>query len=74
MDFIFAGTGDGKLSKAEFHASNSGNARDASDRIIYEKDTCRLFWDEDGKGGDSKVLFADLASGLNLSHKDFFVF
>jgi Ca2+-binding RTX toxin-like protein len=71
---IFTGIGNGKLSRAEFHASNSGNARDASDRIIYEKDTGRLFWDADGKGGDAKVLFADLASGLNLSHKDFFIF
>lgn len=71
---IFTDIANGKLSKSEFHASNSGNARDKSDRIIYEKDTGRLFWDEDGKGGDAKVLFADLASGLNLTHKDFFVF
>ncbi len=71
---IFTGIGNGKLSRAEFHASNSGNAKDKSDRIIYDKDTGRLFWDEDGKGGDAKVLFADLASGLNMTHKDFFIF
>ncbi len=40
----------------------------------YDKDSGNLFWDKDGKGGDAKVLFADLASGLNLSHKDFFIF
>jgi hypothetical protein len=71
---VFTDIGNGKLSKAEFHASNSGNAKDASDRIIYDKDTGKLFWDEDGKGGEAKVLFADLAPGLNITHKDFFIF
>jgi Ca2+-binding RTX toxin-like protein len=71
---IFIGIGNGKLSRAEFHASNAGTARDKSDRIIYDKDTGRLFWDEDGKGGDTQVHFATINANLAINNADFFVF
>jgi Ca2+-binding RTX toxin-like protein len=61
------------LGAAAFARNASGDARDASDRVIYETDTGKLFYDADGKGGAAKVHFATLNAGLNLTSADFFV-
>ena len=71
---IFTGLANGALAASAFVSNNSGNAADASDRIIYEADTGRLYFDKDGTGGAAKVLFADLASGLSVTSADFLVF
>jgi Ca2+-binding RTX toxin-like protein len=69
----FKGLVNGALGSGAFAKNASGNARDASDRVIYETDTGKLFFDADGKGGVAKVHFATLNAGLNLTAADFFV-
>lgn len=61
----------GRLAHGAFVANASGSAKDASDRVIYETDTGKLFYDKDGAGGAVKVLFAVVDPGLNLTHADF---
>lgn len=50
-----------------------GEARDRSDRIIYDKDTGWLSYDPDGSGGARAIKFAQLSKNLDLSHKHFFI-
>ncbi len=70
---VFTGLAAGKLSAAAFVANTSGNAADASDRIIYETDTGNLYFDRDGTGAAAKVAFANVGTGLRLTSADFFV-
>jgi Ca2+-binding RTX toxin-like protein len=70
---VFTGLAAGTLSAAAFVKNTSGNAADASDRIIYESDTGKLFFDSDGTGAAAKVHFATLGTGLGLTAADFFV-
>jgi Ca2+-binding RTX toxin-like protein len=71
-DDIFAGLGaDGILTAARFHIGAA--AADASDRIIYSRNTGFLFFDPDGKGGVGEVHFATLAPHLALHSTDFVV-
>ncbi len=71
---IFTGLATGTLAASAFVANTSGKAADASDRIIYETDTGRLFFDMDGTGATAKIHFATLASGLALTNADFVAF
>lgn len=70
----FAGLATGTLAQGAFVANLSGQAATASQRIIYETDTGRVFHDPDGVGGSARALFATLAPGLTLTAEDFFVF
>ena len=70
----FKGLANGALGSGAFAKNASGNARDASDRVIYETDTGKLFFDVDGKGGAAKVHFATLEDRLALTSADFLVF
>lgn len=70
---IFTALSTGKLAAAAFVANTNGKAADASDRIVYESDTGKLFYDADGTGSAGAVQFALLAKGLALSAADFFV-
>ncbi|EGJ20317.1 Na-Ca exchanger/integrin-beta4 [Cereibacter sphaeroides WS8N] len=70
---IFTRLSEGALPRNAFHASASGTAADASDRILYETDTGRLFYDPDGTGSTRPVVFAILQPGLAISHADFFL-
>jgi Ca2+-binding RTX toxin-like protein len=54
--------------------NESGNAADANDRIIYERDTGKLFFDADGSGAGQSVHFATLNTGLTLTSADIFIF
>jgi Ca2+-binding RTX toxin-like protein len=65
--------GTGTLSAAQFAANASGTAQDANDRIIYETDTGKLFYDSNGSAAGGAVQFAKLSSGLALSNANFFV-
>ena len=56
---VFTGLADGTLTSAAFASNTSGNAQDASDRIIYESDTGKIYFDRDGTGSAAKVLFAE---------------
>jgi Ca2+-binding RTX toxin-like protein len=73
-DAIFKGIAKGTLGGTAFAANTSGRAADASDRIIYETDTGKLFYDRDGAGGSAAVLFAKLQPNLTLTSADFVVF
>ena len=70
---VFSGLVDGALSASAFVANSSGLATDSLDRIIYETDTGRLFYDPDGTGSRSQVLFAVVSPGLAISNSDFLV-
>lgn len=64
----------GVLSAAAFVKNATGVATDSSDRIIYETDTGKLFYDRDGNGSAfAGVQFAKLAPGLTLTNADFFI-
>ncbi len=72
-DAIFTKLAVGALSKAAFYASNSGHAHDKSDRILYEKDTGKLFYDKDGSGSAHAVQFAVLSGHPSIGHADFLI-
>jgi Ca2+-binding RTX toxin-like protein len=49
-------------------------AQDANDRLIYDRPTGRLFYDLDGNGAGTKVLFVKLDAGTLLRAADFDIF
>jgi Ca2+-binding RTX toxin-like protein len=63
----------GVLASSAFRANTTGLAGDADDRIVYENDTGKLFYDADGTGATAGILFATLTAGLSLSSADFVV-
>jgi len=65
--------GTGTLSLAQFTANASGTAQDATDRIVYETDTGKLFYDSNGNAAGGSIQFAKLSSGLALTNADFTV-
>lgn len=70
---IFIGPAAGALAATAFIANLTGNAADAGDRILYETDTGKLFYDRDGTGVVPKVQFATLALNLGLTSADFVI-
>ena len=54
-------------------ANASGAAVDASDRIIYETDTGKLFYDSNGSAAGGATQFALVSTGLELTREDFFI-
>lgn len=67
-------TATGVLAVAAFVKNAAGVAADATDRIIYETDTGKLFYDRDGNGAAfAGIQFAKLAPGLALTNADFFI-
>lgn len=70
---VFSGLTNGVLSSASFVANMIGMATDGLDRIIYETDTGKLFFDPDGTGSRGQVLFAIVTPGLAMSGADFLV-
>ena len=71
-DAIFVGlTVAGVLDPNAFVANASGQAENASQHIIYETDTGRLFYDIDGLDGVGRVQFAVMGIGLAIDNTDF---
>ncbi|MBP1859670.1 calcium-binding protein [Rhizobium herbae] len=66
-------THTGALAASAFAINLTGAAGDASDRIIYEKDTGKLFYDADGSGSASGIQFALLSKNLALTAADFII-
>ena len=60
------------LAKSNFVIGKS--AKDADDRIVYDKDTGALSYDADGNGAGAVVQFACLKAGTALSASDFYLF
>ena len=71
-DFTKVG-GNGKLKADAFYANTTGKAHDASDRVIYDKDSGKLYYDSDGTGAKAGVCFSDISKNLKLTAADFFV-
>lgn len=69
---VFAAIGaNGALSAAAF--ASGAAAKDASDRIIHDQATGRIFYDSDGAGGAAAILFAKVDPGVVLTAADFFI-
>ena len=63
---------NGTLSAAAFRVGTA--AADASDRIVYDQATGKIFYDSDGAGGAAAVLFARVDAGTVLTSADFSAF
>lgn len=61
----------GTLAQGKFWTSTTGLAHDADDRVIYETDTGKLFYDANGNAAGGSVHFATLAPNLALTNADF---
>ncbi len=71
--FTALGPQGGPLSSLAFAANLSGKAMRPSDRIIYETDTGKLFYDADGSGENPAVQIAKLSPNLKLTASDFWI-
>jgi Ca2+-binding RTX toxin-like protein len=68
----FAALPNGVLAAGEFYAHPGATAaHDASDRIVYDTTTGRLFYDADGAGGTAAKLFAVLIDHPQIVAGDF---
>ena len=72
-DATFTALIPGALASAAFRANTTGLAADSSDRILYETDTGKLFYDADGTGAIARIHFATIGIGLALTSADFSV-
>lgn len=70
---IFDVLREGKLAAAAFVANTSGRAADASDRIVYERDSGKIWYDENGNAAGGAVHVATIAANLNLTASDFII-
>ena len=66
-------SGTGTLTAAQFVKNATGLAEDANDRIIYETDTGKLFYDANGSASGGRLLFATLDKNLALTASDLFI-
>jgi Ca2+-binding RTX toxin-like protein len=64
---------NGTLKSGAFYANFTGKAHDRDDRIIYEKDTGKLFYDADGTGSKAAIHFATVGKKLAMTNKDLYV-
>jgi Ca2+-binding RTX toxin-like protein len=61
----------GVLKKDAFYVGAA--AHDGSDRVIYNKKTGALFYDQDGNGAHEAIQIATLSKNLKMTYHDFFV-
>jgi VCBS repeat-containing protein len=70
----FNGLRWGGLRESAFYSADGATkAHDASDRILYDSASGRLFYDADGKGGHAPIHFATLEGAPVLDSGDFFI-
>ncbi|MFI0845722.1 galactose oxidase-like domain-containing protein [Mesorhizobium sp. IMUNJ 23232] len=72
-DAVFKALSAGVLSADAFRANTTGLTEDADDRIIYQSDTGKLFYDANGTGSGGGIHFATVTVGLALTNTDFSV-
>ena len=74
---IFTKLGSGTASKPKkFKADmfvEGKKAKDAEDRIVYDKKTGALYYDPDGTGSKAQVKIATIAIKVKLTYQEFFV-
>ncbi|MBL0403126.1 hypothetical protein JKG68_04030 [Microvirga aerilata] len=74
---VFTKLGAGTASKPKKFKSDmfvqNNKAKDAEDRIVYDKKTGNLYYDQDGTGSKAQVKIATIANKAVLKHQDFFV-
>jgi Ca2+-binding RTX toxin-like protein len=74
---IFTKLGSGSASKPKkFKAdmfTTGTRAQDKEDRIVYDKKSGKLYYDQDGAGGKAQVQIATLSKNLKMTAADFFV-
>ena len=61
----------GVLTSGAFYTGTA--AHDASDRIVYNKHTGALYYDDDGIGAHAAIQIATLSTKLLLTNRDFYV-
>ncbi|NDY93005.1 Ig-like domain-containing protein [Ideonella livida] len=66
-----SGGSTGSVASGQFVANTAGRAMDADDRLVYDSDGGQLYYDADGSGSGSAVLFATLNPGTALTAQDF---
>jgi Ca2+-binding RTX toxin-like protein len=73
----FTKLGSGTLSRPKKFGSDmftEGNkAQDAEDRIVYDKNTGNLYYDQDGTGSKAQVKIGTISNKTKLAYHDFFV-
>jgi hypothetical protein len=73
----FTKLGSGTASKPKQFKSDmfveGTRAKDAEDRIVYDKKTGSLYYDQDGIGSKAQVKIATIANKTKLYYHDFFV-
>lgn len=72
-NFVFKGLNAGALTATSFASNTTGYATDSLDRIIYESDTGRLYYDSDGNGASARILFSVISPNLGISWQSFWV-
>jgi hypothetical protein len=74
---VFTKLGSGSVTKPKKFSADmfvkSTKAQDAEDRIVYDRKTGALYYDQDGTGSKAQVKIATLGKNLALTHNDFFV-
>ena len=69
---VFTGLSGDSLN-ADALRGGTSVAVDADDRILYDRDTGSLYFDEDGAGGADAVLFAVLDNKTTVTADDFVI-
>jgi Ca2+-binding RTX toxin-like protein len=70
---VFKVGSNGTLKAGAFWSNNTGKAHDASDRVIYDKNSGVLYYDPDGTGSAKAVAFATISKNLSMTNKDIYV-
>jgi Ca2+-binding RTX toxin-like protein len=65
--------GTGTLTPGQFWKSATGLAHDANDRIIYETDTGKLFYDSNGNAAGGRAQIGVLTGHPVITNADFFI-
>lgn len=69
---LFTDIGDQGSLKSKYFVVGT-KAKDADDHVVYDKDSGKLYYDEDGHGGAQKVLVARLDGAPDLHAGDLLV-
>jgi Ca2+-binding RTX toxin-like protein len=68
---VFGGLSTGSLRATAFRTGDV--AVEADDRILYDADSGKIFYDADGSGAGAAILFATVTAGTALTNADFVI-